>query len=134
MGEKDVLLKRVARRPWEGKTHILIADEDVVANGIVVGHVVVRGADYADGEVALDDAIFGSLVEVIGRGAVAARIDDVADEVASQDQAVAGEAVDSAAIVQLGHSAVYQVVLDAVVLPAAVDSGIWGIVNFVMAV
>jgi hypothetical protein len=32
--------------------------------------------------------------------------------------------------VQLGHCVVYQVVLDAVVLPAAVDGGVGGIVDF----
>jgi len=65
-----------------------VPDEDVVADGEIAGNVVMGGAFYANRDIALDDAILGAFIEVVGGNAVAlAHFDDVADHVAVEDQA-----------------------------------------------
>ena len=99
LGDQDVLLEPVLGGARERHGGVGIGDEDVVADRVPFRHVVVGGAGDAESEVAFDDAALGLLVEVVGRGAIAAGIRDVADEVAAERDALAEGDVDAGAVV-----------------------------------
>jgi hypothetical protein len=57
--------------------------------------VVVRRPGNADRKISLDETSLGPLVEIISRGAVAAGVNDIMDEVAFENKLFAGETVDA---------------------------------------
>ena len=83
-GDHHVLLQPVVGRSRERQRGVTIADKDIAPQCVFRACGCGRAAP-PQAQVAFDQAVFGLLVQIIGRGPVAARVVDVVDEVAADD-------------------------------------------------
>ena len=131
-GDQDVLLQGVARRAGEGQLRVAVHEEEVVANDVVGGHVIMAGPADAERHVLFHHATGAALVEVVGGGAVATGVGNVTGEVAAQDAVGRREHVNGGPVVQRFHAVVNDVVGNHVRDAAVVDRRVAAIVDFVV--
>ena len=89
--DDDVLFQDVVRATGKGKRGIPIAHKQIVPQCVAAGHVVLGRTSHADAQVAYHQTVFRLLVQIIRRGPVASRIDNVVDEVTADHNALQEE-------------------------------------------
>ena len=109
-------------------------DEDVIADDVVRGHVIVGGLGHAQREVALDETTAAPLIEIVGRGAVAGTdVGDIPRDIATEDGVFGPAEVDRRAVAQHFHAVVDEVVLEDAAAGAVADTRVRTVVNLVVA-